>query len=181
MLPERVSVEASEPKEFTPYLHFQHTLEGCSLLYELMKTRNPIEAPPIITPIDAFNTLSGLHSFGVYPVGGRQSQHARKSGPPTEEAKPPKNEKGVESLGTCLGVYKCRPTRFHLGHNWGSSGLQVLSFPSFSHPEPLRLQYINMSGASLFAGTHHFVASNNTFNEAKIVSGMFTKSIHQAS
>jgi len=115
MLPERVSVEASEPKEFTPYLHFQHTLEGCSLLYELMKTRNPIEAPPIITPIDAFNTLSGLHSFGVYPVGGRQSQHARKSGPPTEEAKPPKNEKGGKLrhvLGGIIGglpASRCSP------------------------------------------------------------------------
>ena len=29
-----------------------------------------------------------------------------------------------------------------------------------------------MSGASLLPGAHHFVASNNTFNEAKTVSGM---------
>ena len=32
-----------------------------------------------------------------------------------------------------------------------------------------------MSGTNLFAGAHHFVASNNTFNEAKTVSVMFTK------
>ena len=36
-----------------------------------------------------------------------------------------------------------------------------------------------MSGASLLAGAHHFVASNNTFNEAKHVSGMFTKGIRK--
>ena len=32
-----------------------------------------------------------------------------------------------------------------------------------------------MSGTNLFPGAHHFVASNNTFNEAKTVSEMFTK------
>ena len=37
-----------------------------------------------------------------------------------------------------------------------------------------------MSEANFFAGAHHFVASNNTFNEANTVSGMFTKGAHQA-
>ena len=32
-----------------------------------------------------------------------------------------------------------------------------------------------MSGTNLFAGAHHFVASNNTFHEAKTVSVMFAK------
>ena len=32
-----------------------------------------------------------------------------------------------------------------------------------------------MSGTNLFAAAHHFVASNNTFNEAKTVSVTFTK------
>jgi hypothetical protein len=32
-----------------------------------------------------------------------------------------------------------------------------------------------MSGMNLFAGAHRFVASNNTFNEAKTVSRIFTK------
>ena len=40
--------------------------------------------------------------------------------------------------------------------------------------EPLHLQHLNMS----FAGAHQFVASNNTFNEAKTVSGMFILSPH---
>ena len=53
----------------------------------------------------------------------------------------------------------------------GSSGLRALSLPSFSHHERLHLRYFNMS----FAGAHHFVASNGTFNEAKTVRRMFTK------
>jgi len=32
-----------------------------------------------------------------------------------------------------------------------------------------------MSETNIFAGAHNFVASNNTFNEAKTVSRMFTK------
>ena len=48
----------------------------------------------------------------------------------------------------------------------------LLSFLPSS--EPLHLRHLNMS----FAGARQFVASNNTFNEAKTVSGMF---IHQAS
>ena len=50
-------------------------------------------------------------------------------------------------------------------------------FLSLPHPEPLHLRYLNMSGASLLAGAHHFVASNNTFNAAKTVRGMFTKDL----
>jgi hypothetical protein len=44
----------------------------------------------------------------------------------------------------------------------------------------LHLRYLNMSRANLFAGAHHFVASNSTFIEAKTVSGMFTEGIRQA-
>ena len=54
----------------------------------------------------------------------------------------------------------------------GSPGLRALSFPSFLHLEPLHLQYFNMSGVSVLAGAHHFVASNNIFNTANTVSGM---------
>ena len=44
----------------------------------------PIEALPIITmAIDAFNALSGFHSFGVSP-GTRQRWHARKLSIPTK-------------------------------------------------------------------------------------------------
>jgi hypothetical protein len=50
------------------------------------------------------------------------------------------------------------------------SGLQVLSFPHRLH-----LRYHNMSRTNLFAGAHHFVASKNTINAAKTVSGMFTE------
>jgi hypothetical protein len=46
----------------------------------------------------------------------------------------------------------------------------ALSFPSFPHPEPLHLQYLNMSRASILAGAHDFVANNNIFNAANIVS-----------
>ena len=38
-----------------------------------------------------------------------------------------------------------------------------------------------MSGASFFAGAHHFVANNGTFIEAKTVSVMFAEGIREAS
>ena len=44
-------------------------------------------------PIDAFNALSRLHSFGVNPVGARQSQHARKLNTPTKEGNQLRNDK----------------------------------------------------------------------------------------
>ena len=82
--------------------------------------------------------------------------------------------KNRRSSGTCIDVvYKNRPTCVHLvaelGVFWPASAL--LSF----HPssEPL-LRHFNMS----FAGARQFVASNNTFYEAKTVSRMFG---HQAS
>ena len=43
----------------------------------------------------------------------------------------------------------------------------------------LHLRHFNMRGASFFERAHHFVARDNTFIEAKTVSGMFTKSIRQ--
>jgi len=49
----------------------------------------------------------------------------------------------------------------------------LLSFlRSFHHPKPLHLWYLNMSGASVLAGAHHFVASNNMDNTANAVSRM---------
>ena len=81
-----------------------------------------------------------------------------------------------------MKVYKNRPQHvFTSWHDWGSPDLQALSSPSFPHPEPLHLQYLNMSGASFFAGAHRFVASDSTIFEAKTVSGMITKGIGQAS
>ena len=65
--------------------------------------------------------------------------------------------------GTCLG--ENRPT----WHNSGSTARQAIAFPSFPHPEPLHLRYLDMSGTNLFAAAH-FVASNNTFNEARHIS-----------
>ena len=58
--------------------------------------------------------------------------------------------------------------------NWGvfwPAGALLSFLPS---SEPLHLRHLNMS----FAGARHFVASKNTFYEAKTVSGMFS---HQAS
>ena len=92
----------------------------------------------------------------------------------TEEGKLPRNQKDDgedwsklretwRSSGTCFGA-----TRVHLvpelGVFWPAGAL--LSFLPSS--EPLHLQHLNMS----FAGAHQFVASNNTFNEAKTMSGM---------
>ena len=79
------------------------------------------------------------------------------------------------SAGTCFGIqFKNRPTRGHLvaelGVFWPADAL--LSFLPSS--EPLHLRHLNMS----FAGARQFVASNNTFYEAKTVSGMLS---HQAS
>ena len=56
----------------------------------------------------------------------------------------------------------------------GSSALQRSPFlPSLTLN--LHLRYLDMSGTNLFAGAHHFVASNNTYNEARTVSAVFTK------
>ena len=79
------------------------------------------------------------------------------------------------SSGRCFSVlYKNRPTRVYLvallGVFWPAGAL--LSFLPSS--EPLHLRHLNMS----FAGARHFVATNNIFNEAKTVSGLFS---HEAS
>jgi hypothetical protein len=58
-----------------------------------MKMRSPIL-------IDAFNALSGLHSFGMNNAAARQSQHERKLSPLTQEGKPPRDEKDE-----CVLVY----------------------------------------------------------------------------
>ena len=71
-------------------------------------------------------------------------------------------------------VYKNRPTRGMIGGLLSPSGvwaLPLLSFP-LSHPEPLHRRYLNMSGANVLAGAHHFVANNSTFNNANTVSRM---------
>ena len=52
-------------------------------------------------------------------------------------------------------------------HDWASPGVQA---PSFPHPEPPHLQYLKMSGASVLAGAHHFVARDNMFITANAVS-----------
>ena len=70
---------------------------------------------------------------------------------------------------------------FTLWHDWGSPVFGHCPFlPSlFLNLHP---RYLNMSGVNFFTGAHHFVASNNTFTEAKTVSGiMSTKGICQAS
>ena len=87
----------------------------------------------------------------VNPVGSRRSQHARKSSTPIKKTKPPRNEKDEHVLG--------------------SFGLHSF-LHSFHHPNPLHPWYFNMSGASVLAGAHHFVASNNMFNTANTVSSM---------
>ena len=56
--------------------------------------------------------------------------------------------------------------------NWGSPSLPALSFPSFPHPEPLHLQYLNMSEAGILAGGHDFVARDNMLINANSVSAM---------
>ena len=46
----------------------------------------------------------------------------------------------------------------------------------------VHLRYLNMSGASFFAGAHHFDANNSTFIDANLtVSGIFVKGINEAS
>ena len=86
-------------------------------------------APPII--IGAFG-VSGLHSLVVNPGGARQSQHAKKSSPPTKGGKPLRNKKdeGEEKTGwrrvgkgqaqVCVySKFKNRPTQaFASWHDW---------------------------------------------------------------
>ena len=74
-----------------------------------------------------------------------------------------------------LKVYKNRPK--HAIASWRPSHWLLASrrspfLPSYPHPELLHLQYLNMSRASVLAGAHHVVASNNTFNTANVVSRM---------
>jgi len=66
-------------------------------------------------------------------------------------------------------VYKNTPK--HRSRRGVIGALQAL-FPSFPHPEPLHLQYLNMSGASVLAGAHHFVARDNMFINTNTVSRM---------
>ena len=95
----------------------------------------------------------------------------------SEEGKLPRNQKDDgEDFGRIEGA-QARALAQHAftkWQNWGSSDLRALSFPSFPHLQSLNLRHLNMS----FAGARQFVASNNIFNEAKTVSGMFS---HQAS
>ena len=80
------------------------------------------------TPLIIVSTFSRSHSLVIKPVGSRQSRHARKSRTPIKEGKPPRNEKDKDESEKSQAhwVYKNRPTR----HNWGSSGLRALFFPS---------------------------------------------------
>jgi hypothetical protein len=110
-------------------------------------------------------------------------------GPRTKDSKPARNEgedlkktaESQKSPGTCLHKYKHRPThRFTSWHHWGLSGFGCCPFlPALILN--LRLRHLNMSGASSFAGAHHFVARNNAFIEAQTVSRIFTKGLRQAS
>jgi len=99
-------------------------------------------------------------------------------GPLTKKGESPsldtdEQERWTVGKAHMLKVYKNRPKHALTSwHGWGSPGLQALSFPSFPYPELLRLRYLNMSAASVLAGAHQFVASNNTFNTANTVSRM---------
>ena len=132
--------------------------------------------------IGTFGADNGLHSLVVSLVGAIQNQH---SSPPTKDSKPLRNEKDEreETRGTrhVLAGYKNRPRyTFTSWHDWGSPAFGRCPFLPSLFPN-FHLRYLNMSGASLFAGAHHFVASNSTFIESHTVSGMFTKGIRRAS
>ena len=117
------------------------------------------------------------------PVGAIQNQQ-KKSSPPTKDSKTPRNEKDdgedLENIGKrvgkaqgCASGYrsKTRHTCMVGSPRFGC----CLFLPSLILN--LHLQYLNMSGASFFAGAHHFVANNSTFIESQTVSEMFTKGI----
>ena len=120
-----------------------------------------------------------------------ENQHTKKSSPLTKDGTPPGSEKAEdehrqESVGrvgkararACMSVPRHAFTSWH---DWGVFLLfgRCPSLPSLILN--LHLRYRNMSGASFFAGAHHFDASNSTFIEAKTVSKLFAKSIRQAS
>ena len=137
--------------------------------------------------IGTFSADNGLHSLVVIRVGAMQNQH---SSPPTKDSKPLKNEKddrattarAWKSSGTFLPDIKrdqgTHSPRGIIGEHWGSPAFGCCPFlPSlFLNLHP---RYLNMSGANFFPGAHHFVASNNTFSEAKTVSGIMSKGIRQ--
>ena len=147
-----------------------------------LDTTKPLEDDPLSFRTAPSSLEKSLQVWTQVFKRKREGQSQRSS-PPAEERKLPRNQKDEggdwsknrRSSGTCIDVvYKNRPTRVHLvaelGVFWPASAL--LSFLPSS--EPLHLRHLNMS----FAGARHFVASNNTFYEAKTVSGMFS---HQAS
>ena len=130
--------------------------------------------------IGTFGADNGVHSLVVSPVGAIQNQH---SSPPTKDSKPLRNEKDererLEKPRHVLAGYKNRPRHMYTSwHDWGSPAFGRCPFLPSLFPN-LHLRYLNMSGTNLFAGAHHFVASNSTFIESQTVSGMFTKGIRQ--
>ena len=143
------------------------------------------KAPPIAGPIGSF----GIHSLVVCPVLAIQNQHTRKS---TKDSKPPRNETDEGEGGGSRAGKASRACMFIkidqrtsspygvIGVSWATPGFGRCSFlPSLILNHHLR--YLNMSGASLFAGAHHFVASNSTFIESHTVSGCLLKvSVEQA-
>jgi len=132
--------------------------------------------------INAFNVPTGL---SLKQVGARQSQHARKSSP-TEEGKPPRNEKdeaeeGISEETEARAWYYIKIDQHAPRGKIG--GLLASGRSPFLPSLILNLSTfgINMSGTNIFAGAHDFVANNSTFIAAKTVGETFTKHIYQAS
>ena len=141
------------------------------------------QAPPITIQIGAFNA-GGFHTLVASLVGAIQNNMLDSRINPTNRV----SHRGMRK--TCgknepeeprhERVYKNRPTRGMIAGLLSPSGVWALPFfLSLSHPKPLHRRYLNMSGANVLAGAHHFVANNSTFNNANTVSKMVIVSMYQ--
>ena len=141
------------------------------------------QAPPITIQLGAFNA-GGFHSLVASLVGAIQNNMLDSRVNPTNRV----SHRGMRKTGRKNEpeeprhehVYKNRPTHGMIAGLLSPSGVWALPFfLSLSHPKPLHRRYLNMSGANVLAGAHHFVANNSTFNSANTVSKMVIVSMYQ--
>ena len=152
------------------------------LLYKLKRGRCGVQLSSTIQ-IGAFNT-GGFHSLVVSPVGAIQNNMLDSRANPTKWV----SHRGMRRTGVenepeaprHTRMYKNRPTRGMIGGLLSPDvwALPFLSFP-LSSETSLHRQHLNMSGANVLAGAHHFVANNSTFNSANIVSRKVVVSMYQ--
>ena len=154
----------------------------CCYIYELKRGQCGVQLSSTIQ-IGAFNT-GGFHPLVVSLVGAIQNNMLDSRANPTKKA----SHRGMRKTGEenepeaprHARMYKNRPIRGMIGvYSAPATSGRSPFFLSLPHPKPLHRRYLNMSGANVLAGAHHFVANNSTFNNAHTVSKMVIVSMYQ--